>query len=77
MLENLANVLINTSKVIIKFLDEEIELANVDRGAFSDDRHQNILTDLDLLDEVLVIHHCYLEVATAAQLCELVLEIRV
>ena len=70
-------MLINTSKVIIKFLDEKIELADVDGGTFGYDRHQNVLSDLNLLDEVLVIHHCYLEVAAAAQLSELVLEIRV
>ena len=52
-------------------------MADVDGGAFGYDCHQNVVTDLNLLDEVLVIHHCYLEVGAAAQLSELVLEIRV
>ena len=70
-------MLIDSSKVIIKFLDEKIELTDVDGSTFSYDRHQDVLSNLDLFDEVLVIHHGYLEVAAAAQLCELILEIRV
>ena len=68
---------VNTGEVLFKLRYQEIELAHVDSGTLSDDSHEDVLTDLDLFDEVLVIHHCYLEVVAGAKLGELILEVGV
>ena len=76
-MEHLGDVSIDTDEVLFEFWNQKVHLAHIDCGTFWNDGHENVLTDLHLFDEVLVIHHCYLEVATAPQLSELVLKVAV
>lgn len=77
LLQYLADMRVNTGEVFFELGYQEVELAHVDGGTLSDDSHEDVFTDLDFLDEVLVIHDCYLEVVAGAQLGELVFEVGV
>ena len=77
LLHDLADMLVDPHEIILKLGDEQVELPDIDRGALCNDCHEDVLADLDLLDEVLVIHDGYLEVAAGAQLGELILEVGV
>jgi len=77
LLRDLADVLVHSGEVVFEFGNEQVELAHVHACALGDDSHEDVLADLHLLDEVLVVHDSYLEVAARAQLLELVLEVGV
>ena len=68
--------LIDGDEVRLKLIYQQIKLSNVNGVTLGNHCHQNVFPDLHLLDEVLVVHYCNLELAAGAQLLELIFEVR-
>ena len=66
---------VNFHEILLEFRNEQIKLAHIDSCAFSDDCHEDVLTNGHFFDEVLVVHHCNLEVLARSQFVKLLLEV--